>query len=168
MTTRTAPDTAGGRRAQQPGLAPPHVGETLGAVLLGTAVVALAALILAITVIVGGLTVERSYAGAQPPPNIAEVARAQLLAGIGLFVTAVAQLALVVAIVLYDWRPARPLSAVLDATLAVIALYLGLAALTGAPQPDLVAVLALVAVGAFFAGATVVHIVQLRRGLADD
>ena len=167
-TTRTTADGAGGRRAQQPGLAPAHVGDTLGAVLLGTAVVALAALILGITVIVGGLTLERSYAGGQAPPNIGDLARTQVLTGIGLLLVAAAQLALSVAIVLYDWPTARPLSAVLDATLAVISTYLGLAVLTEGPQPDMVAALALLAVGAFFAGATVVHVVQLRRGLADD
>ena len=168
MTTRTTAEVEAGRRAHQPGLAPAHVGEALGAVLLGTAVVALAGLILAITVIVGGLTLERSYAGAAPPPNIGDIARTQVFAGVALLIASVGQLALAVSIVVFDWRQARPLSAAADGILGVIAVYLGLSVLSRGPQADMVAALALLAIGAFFVAATVVHVVQLRRRLVDD
>lgn len=167
MAARTTPDTTRGRRAQA-GLAPPHVGEILGAVLLGTAVIAFGALILSLAVIARALSLEADYAGTLPPPNLGEIARTQIITGVGVLLAAVAQAALVVAIVLYDWRPARPLSAALDATIAVIALYLGLHVLTAGPVPDMVVTLALLAVGAFFTAATVVHVVQLRLGLAAD
>ena len=117
-------------------------------------------LIVATAVIVGGLTQASRFA--TPPPNVDELGRTQLIAGAALLLVAILELVLVAAI--FADRPrARPLAALLDALLALLAFYGALTTFRAVPDPDLVVVLALAAVGAFFAVATVVLSVQLRR-----
>ena len=59
--------TATGGHAVHRSLAPPHIGEALGAVLLGVPIVSVALVIIAVTVIVGGLTMGGRFTS--PPPN---------------------------------------------------------------------------------------------------
>ncbi|MDQ3880111.1 MAG: hypothetical protein M3295_03420 [Chloroflexota bacterium] len=154
-------------RRPQPSLVPAHVGEALGIVLLGTSIIAFALLILAITVIVGGFTLAGRFAGGEPPPNVSELGVIHVVAGALLLLAALAVIALAVAIVVYDWRAARPVTAAVDGVLAVLALLLGLAVLTAGPAPDVPVGVALVAVGGFFVASMVVLVVQLRRRLID-
>lgn len=163
MTAATPTESDSPRR--QPGIAPRHVGERLWVVLLGTAIIAVGLLIVAITVIVGGITQASRFAGGEPPPNVDELGRVQILAGIGLLLVSMTQIVLPAVILVLDWRPARPLSAVVDGLMGVVAIYVGLLVLTAGPAPDVVVALALLAIGAFFLAAMVVHVVQLRRGL---
>ncbi|MFN2484499.1 MAG: hypothetical protein ABR509_06135 [Candidatus Limnocylindria bacterium] len=155
-------------RRTQTSLAPPHVGEALGIVLLGTSIIAVALLIVAITMIVGGFTLDGRFAGGEPPPNVSELGRGQVVAGVGLLAAAIAEIALSVAIVIVDWPPARPLSAAIDAVLGTAGLLAGLAVMTSGPSPDVPVGVALIALGGFFIGSTVVLVVQLRRRLILD
>ena len=155
-------------RRPQPSLAPPHVGEALGIVLLGSAIIAVALLILAITMIVGGLTLASRFAGGEPPPNVGQLGLGQVAIGVGLLVAAIAELALGTAILVADWPPARPLAAAIDAVLGTAGLLAGLAVVTSGPSPDIPVGVALIAIGGFFIGSTVVLVVQLRRGLTAD
>ena len=158
--------TAVGGPVRHPrGLAPPHVGGTLGAVLLGQAILGVAMLILAIGVIAGGLTLGSRFS--DPPPNVAEVGRPLVLAGGVLLVLAAAELALVVAIVVADWRPARRLAAALNALLAIVAAGASLRALRSGADPDVVVSLGLGAAAAFFVLATMVLVIQERRRAAE-
>lgn len=141
-------------------LAPPHIGEALGAVLLGVSIVAVALVIIAISVIVGGLTMGARFTS--PPPNVDELGRLQVLGGFVMLLLAAAELALVAGIVL-EWRLARELAAGLNALLALFAVLAALRAFTSGPDPDAVIALSLFAAAGLFTVASGVLIVQMRR-----
>ena len=160
------PVTATGGRRIHRSLAPPHIGEALGAALLGVSIVGIAMTIVAISVIFGGLT----QAGRldSPPPNASEIGRLQVVGGLVLLALAAAELALVIGIVL-EWRWARPLAAGLSSVLAFISVLAALRALRSGPDPDVVIALALFAAAAVFMVAAGVLITQLRwRNLPED
>ena len=159
-----AADGRAQRRGHQ-GLAPAHVGDAVGVTLLASATVALALLIVAVAIIVGGLTQASRFVGT-PPPNLDEIGRGQVVGGLALLVASVAELILAVAILL-DWRPARPLAAALNAVLAVAAAFGSLTVYRASPDPDLVVVVALAAVAVFFAAATIVLVTHLRKAAGE-
>lgn len=127
--------------------------------LLGVSIVGVAMTILALSMIVGGLTQSGRFGS--PPPNVDEVGRLQVLGGVVLLLLAAAELALVAGIVL-EWRRARPVAAALNVLLAFLAFLGAGRAFRSGPDGDVVVGLALLGVGAVFTVAAVVLIIQLR------
>ena len=158
---RAAAGRGGHQHRVQRSLAPPHVGEVLGAVLLAVSILAIALAIVGLAVIAGGLTIGGRF-GDSPPPNVEEIGRAHLLGGFVVLVLAAAELAVVGAIVA-DRSWARPVAAAVNGLLALVATLAALQALTAGPDPDVVIALALGGAAAVFTAAVVVLVVQLRR-----
>lgn len=105
-------------------LAPEHVGELGSVAALAVAVLGAAVVILAVTLIVHGLTMETRYStGGAPPPNVGQLGGLPLLGGIGLLVLGLLLLAAPLAL-LADMRFGRSLT-------TLVALLSGLLAVAG-------------------------------------
>ena len=147
-------------------LAPPHVGDRLAAALLVVSILGLGMFIMAIAIIAGGLSFGGRFT--EPPPNVDEMGRGQVVAGALLLLLSLAELVVVVAIVAdWRWRQLRPLrprsiAAGLNALLALLAAFGSLRALRAGPDGEIVIALALAAAAAAFTVTTVILVVQLR------
>ncbi len=86
-----APRATAASRHRAHSLAPEHLGEVGSAAVLAMVVLGLSVFIGAVAMIASGLTVGGRYAGATPPPNLADLGVGQVIGGVGLLILGVIQ-----------------------------------------------------------------------------
>jgi len=141
-------------------LAPDHLGEQGAAAVVVTAIGGLSIFIAAIGMTVNGLTLPARYAGADPPPNVAQLGVGQVVGGIGLLVLGI--LIVGSAAALLNGLPrSRPFAVGISAITTVLALA-GFVLLLTPTRRDVVLLAALGVAVVAFGGATVI-LARLRR-----
>ncbi len=97
-------------------------------------ILGVALLIVAVTMIVAGITASARFSGA-PPPNAEELGTRQLLGGVAVLVAGLAEIAAVVGVVA-QLRYARPGAVLLNAVVAVLAASGAYVVFSRGLQPD--------------------------------
>jgi len=82
----SAPRATSAPRHRAHSLAPEHLGEVGSAAVLAMVVLGLSVFIGAVAMIASGVTMGGRYAGATPPPNVADLGVGQVIGGIGLLI----------------------------------------------------------------------------------
>ena len=141
-------------------LAPEHLGERGAAATLAIAIGGLAVFIAAVAMTVSGLTFPSRYAGATPPPNVAQLGVGQVIGGIGLLVLGILLVASAAAL-LSGLPRSRPF-AVGSAGLTAVLTGAAIVVLFGATRRDLVLLAALAVAFVAFGGAALI-LARLRR-----
>lgn len=141
-------------RPRSHSLAPEHIGEAGSVAVLAETILGLSLLIVAIAVIVSGITVGSRYVGDTPPPNLGSLGLSQILGGVGLLVLSVAMVVSSLG-VLADVRHSRIVAAAVSAIAALLAVG-GVAWVMSQPAADQLFAAALAVVAITSAAAAIV------------
>jgi hypothetical protein len=141
-------------RARAHPLAPEHIGEAGSVAVLAVTILGLSIFIVAIAVIVSGITVGSRYTGDTPPPTLDSIGLSQILGGVGLLVLSVAMVASSLG-VLADIRRSRMVAAVVSAVAALLAVA-GVVWVMSQPAADQLFAAALAVVAITTAAAAIV------------
>lgn len=124
---------------------------------MALAVGGLALLIVALSVLIGGITAGARYQGGQPPPNVGQLGLGSIAGGIGLLVLALAMAGSSVAV--FADLPRARLAAALVAGVAALLSAIGVVVVMAGVAPDVVMASALAIATLVFAASAML----LRR-----
>lgn len=114
----------------------------------------IAIFIAAVAITVGGLTLPASYSGATAPPNLDQLGRNQVVAGVALLALGIVIVATAAAL-LANLPRSRPLAVSASAIAALLSIA-GIVLVVGGARPDLVLLAALGVAAVAFGAAAVV------------